>query len=110
MDQVHTSLGLFFAIVVTDLAPFRGNHGLAHLRSLMSYLPPLLINRGQCTLSYSKLQKDTFHAVKLIQIMFHISFGVRRVASVVCHHTEVDERCDASESMFERYHLCDLSG
>jgi len=105
MDQVHTSLVLCFAIVVTDPAPFRGSHGLAHLRSLMSYLPPLLVNLGQCTLSYSKLQEDTFHPVKLVQLMFHISYGVRRVALVLCHHTEVDERSDASESMFERYHL-----
>jgi len=105
MNQVHTSLVLFFAIVVMDSAPFRGSHGLAHLRSLISYLPPLLVNLGQCTLSYSKLQEDTFHSVKLVQIMFHISYGVRRVASVLCHHTGVDEGSDASESMFERNHL-----
>ena len=105
MDQVHGSLVVFFTIVVTDPAPFRGSHGLAHLCSLMLYLPLLLVNLGQCTLSYSKLQEDTFHPVKLVQIMFHISYGVRRVASVLCHHTEVDERYDASESMFERYHL-----
>jgi len=105
MDQVHTSLVLFFAIVVTDPAPFTGSHGLAYLRSLMSYLPPLLVNLGQCTLSYSKLQEATFHPVKLVQIRFHISYGVRRVAPVLCHHTEGDERSDASESMFERYHL-----
>jgi len=72
-DQVHTSGVLFFAIVVTDLARLRGSHGLAHLRSLMSYLPLLLINLGQYTLSYSKLQDDTFHLVKLAQIMFPIS-------------------------------------
>jgi len=105
MDQVQTSLVLFFAIVVTHPAPFTGSHRLAHRRSLMSYLPLLLVNLGQCTLSYSKLQKDTFHSVKLVQIMFHISHGDRRVASVLCHHTEVDECSDASESMFERYHL-----
>jgi len=105
MDQVHTLLVLFFAIVVTDLAPFRGSHGLADLRSLMSYLPPLLVNLGQYTLSYSKLQENTFHPVKLVQIMFHKSYGIKHMASVLCHHTEVDERSDASESMFERYHL-----
>jgi len=105
MDQVHMSLVLFFAIVVTDPVPFRGSHGLAHLRSLMSYLPPLLVNLGQCTLSYWKLQEDTFHPVKLVQIMFHISYGVRLVAPVLCHHTEVDEHSDACESMFQRYHL-----
>jgi len=71
----------------------------------MLYLPQLLVNLGQCTLSYSKLQEDTFHPLKLVKIMFHRSYGVRRVASVLCHHTEVDERSDACESMFERYHL-----
>jgi len=96
MDQVHTSLVLFCAIIITDPAPFRGSHGLGHLRYLMSYLPPLLVNLGQCTLSYSKLQEDTFHPVKLVQIMFHIRYGVRRVASALCHHTEVGERSDAS--------------
>jgi len=105
IDQVHTSHVLFFTIVVTDPAPFRGSHGLPHLRSLMSYLPPLLVNLGQSTLSYSKLQEDTFHPVKFVQIMFHISYGVRRVAPVLCHHAEVDVGSDASESMFERYHL-----
>ena len=105
MDQVHTSLVLFFSVVVTDPAPFRGGHGLAHLRSLMSYLPPLLVNLGQCTLSYLKLQEDTFHLVQLVEIIFHISYGVRCVAWVLRHHTEVDERSDASKSMFERYHL-----
>jgi len=104
MDQVHTSLVLFFAIAVTDPAPFRGSHGLAHLHSLILYLPPLLVNLGQCTLSYSKLQEDTFPPVKWVQIIFHINYGVRCVASVLCHHTEVDECSDASESMFERHH------
>ena len=105
MDQVHTSLVLFFAIVVTDPAPVSGSHGPAHLRSLMLDLPLLLVNLGLCTLSYSKLQEDILHLMKLVQIMFHISYGVRRVAPVLCHHTEVDERSEASESMFERYHL-----
>ena len=105
MDQVHPSPVVFFAIVVTDPAPFRGGYGLAHLRSLMSYLPPLLVNLGQCTLGYSTLQEDTFHLVKSVQIIFPISYGVRCMASVLCHHTEVDERSDASESMFERYYL-----
>jgi len=108
MDQVYTSLVLFFAIVVTDPAPFRWSHGLAQLRSLMWNLPPLLVNLGQCTLSYTKLQEDTFHPVKLVQIMFHISYGFRLLAPVFCHHTEVDERSDASASIFERYHLLTL--
>jgi len=108
MDQVHTSLVLFFAIVVTESAPFRGSHRLAHLRALMSYLLSLLVNLGQCTLGYSKLQEDTFHPLKLVQIMFNKSYGVRRVASILCHYTEVDEHCNASESMFERYPLYTL--
>ena len=108
MDQVHTELVFFFTIVVTDPAPVRGSHGLAHLRSLMSYLPPLLINLGQYTLSYSKLHEDTFYPVNLVQIMFHIRNGVRRVAPVLCQHSEVDERSVASEGMFERDQLCTL--
>src|ERR1700760_1540464 len=104
-NQVHTLLVLFFAVAFTDLALFRGGHGLAHLRSLMSYLPPLLVNFGQCALSYSKLQEDTFHLVQLLEIIFHISYCVRRLASVLRHHTEVDECHDTSESMFERHPL-----
>ena len=60
MDQVHTSLVLLFAIVITDPAPFRGSHALAHLRSLMLYLPPLLVNLGQSTLTYSNSKKIPF--------------------------------------------------
>jgi len=108
MDQVSTSVVPSLAILGTDPARFRGSHGLAHLHSLMLYLAQLLINLGQCTLSYSKLQEDTFHPVKLVQIMFHISYGVRHVASVLCHHTEIDEPTDASVTMFERYHLSTL--
>ena len=78
MDDVNTSLVLIFGIVVMDPAPFRESHGLAHPHSLMSYLPPLLVTLGQCPLSYSKLQEDTFHPVKLVQIMCHISYGVSR--------------------------------
>jgi len=46
MDQVHTLLVLLFAIVVMDLAPFRGTDWLPYLCSLMLYLPPLLVNHG----------------------------------------------------------------
>ena len=65
MDQVHPSPVLFFAIVVMDPAPFGGGYGLAHLRSLMSYLPALLLNLAQCTLGYSKLQEDTFSSCEI---------------------------------------------
>ena len=50
MNQVLTSLVLFFGVAFTDPAPFRGGHGLAHMRSLMSYLPQLLVNLGQVSL------------------------------------------------------------
>ena len=105
MDQVHRSLALFCVILVTDRVSFRGSYWLPYLRFLMVCLPPLLINLGQCRLSYSQLQKDSFHPVKLVQIMFHISYGVRCLAWVSCHHTEVNERSCASATMFERYHL-----
>jgi len=105
IDHVQMSLVLFFAILGTDPALFRGSHGLAHLRSMMPYLSPLLVKLGLCTLSDLKIQEDTFHPVKLVQIMFLIFYGVRRLASVWCHHTEVNELSDASASMFERYHL-----
>ena len=105
MNQVHRSLVLFFAVAFMDPVPFRGGHGLAELRSLMLYLLQLPINLGQCMLSYSELQEDTIHLVILIEIIFHIRYSVRRVFSVLCHHTEVDERPDGSGSVFERNHL-----
>jgi len=43
--------------------------------------------------------------MELVQILFHIGYGVRCVASILCHHIEVNERPDASESKFERYCL-----
>jgi len=98
-------LVLFFAIVVTAPAPFSGSQGLAHLGYLMSYLPLLLVNLRQCTLSYSILQEDPFHPAKLVEIMFHISYAVRHVASLLCLHSEVDERSAASECMFQRMQL-----
>ena len=53
MDQVRLWLVLFFTMVVTDPGRFGGSQVLAHLPSLMSYLSPLLVHLGQCTLSYS---------------------------------------------------------
>jgi len=44
--------------------------------------------------------------MKLVQIIFHVGYRVRGVASVLFHHIEVDECADASESMFERNCLC----
>jgi len=43
--------------------------------------------------------------MELVQIRFHIGYGVGCVASVLCHHIEVNERPDASESTFERHCL-----
>jgi len=43
--------------------------------------------------------------MELVQTPFHIGYGVSCVASVLCHHIEVNERSDASESTFERYCL-----
>jgi len=105
MDQVQTSLVLFFTIVVTNPAPFRGSHLSAQIRSSMSYLPLLLVPLGPCTLSDSKRQEDTFLSEKLVPEMFLFSYCVRRVIWVVCHHSEVAERSDISESIFERYHV-----
>jgi len=39
-------------------------------------------------------------------MIFHIGYGVRRVASVLRHHIEVDQCPHASETTFERDHLC----
>ena len=64
MDQVHTSLVLLFTIVVTDLVLLRGSNGLAHVCSLMSYPPPLLVKLGQCTLSCLKLQETIIYLLK----------------------------------------------
>ena len=44
--------------------------------------------------------------MKLVQIIFHVGYGVRRVASVLRHHIEVHQCPDASESTFERDYSC----
>ena len=44
--------------------------------------------------------------MKLVQIIFHVGYGVRRVGSVLRHHIEVDQCSDALESTFERDYLC----
>jgi len=109
MAQVHRSLLLFIRVVVTEPVAFREGYELAHLGSLISYLLPFLVNIDLCTLSYSKLQEDTFHLEKLVEKIFHISYGVRHEASVLLNHTDVDEGSYVSESMFERYSLWNLS-
>ena len=43
--------------------------------------------------------------MELVQILLQIGYGVRCVASVLCHHIEVNERPDESESTFEWYCL-----
>jgi len=80
-------------------------HSLPYQGSLTSDLLALLVNFGLCAFCHSKLQEDIFHHMKLVQIIFHVAYGVWGVASVLCHHIEVDERPDASESTFERYCL-----
>jgi len=105
INQVDTSLELFCTIVFRDLRPGRARQRRADLHSLILYIPQWLINLGQCTLSYSKLLEDTFHLVKLVQIILHISYGVRHLASVLCHHTEDNVSLAASKSLFERYHF-----
>ena len=44
--------------------------------------------------------------MKLGQIILRVGYGVRRVASVLRHHVEVDQCREASESTFERDYLC----
>src|SRR5207302_7409531 len=102
VDQVHTSVILFRMINVVDSAPFGGGNRLVHLRSLMSQLSLLLVNLGPCVFCYSVLQEDIFHLVKMVQILFHISQSLRCLASVLCHHIEVDQRPDIAESTFEQ--------
>ena len=106
INHVHTQFVLFVAIVITDPAPLGWGRSLPHQASLPSDLLSLLVNLGLCAFSHSKLQEDILHPMKLVQIIFHVCYGVRRVASVLCHHIEVDKCPDASESTFERNCLC----
>jgi len=105
MNHVHTQFILFVLIVVAHLAPLGWGHVLPYQGSLTSDLLSLLVNFGQCAFCHSKLQEDIFHPMKLVEIICHVGYGVWGVASVLCHHIEVDERPDASESTFERYCL-----
>jgi len=106
MNHVHTQCVLFVTIVVTDLAPLGSGHSLPYQGSLTSDLLWLLVNFGLCAFCHSKLQEDIFHPMKLVRISFRIGYGVSGVASVLCHHIEVDECPDGSESTFERNCLC----
>jgi len=106
MNHVHTQFVLFVTIVVTDPAPLGWGYLLSYQGSLTSDLLSLIVNFGLCAFCHLKLQEDIFHSRKLVQIIFHVGYGVRGVASVLCHHIEVDECPDASESMFERNCLC----
>jgi len=102
INYVHTQLGLLVAMVIMDPAPLGWGHSLPHQASLRSDLFSLLVNLGLCVFSHSKLQDDILHPMKLVQIIFHICYRVRRVTSVLCHHIEVDMCPDASNSTFER--------
>jgi len=106
MNHVHTLLVLFVMIVVADPAPLGWGHSLRYQGSLTWDLLFLLVNFDLCAFCHSKVQEDIFHAMKQVQIIFHIGYGVWGVASVLCHHIEVDECPDASESTFERNCLC----
>ena len=106
MNHVNTQFVGFVTIVITDRAPLRWAHLLPYQGSLMSDLLSLVVNFGLCAFCHLKLQEDIFHPMKLVQIIFHVGYGIRRVASVLCHHIEVDECPDASESTFERNCLC----
>ena len=68
----------------------------------MSNLLLLLVDLGFCAFCHSELQEDVLHPMEQVQILFHIGYGVRCVASVLCHHIEVNERPDGCESMCER--------
>jgi len=93
---------LFVAIVITNPATLGWGRSLPHQASLPSDLLSLLVNLGLYAFSHSKLQEDILHPIKLVQIIFHVCYGVRRVALVLCHHIEVDKCPDASESTFAR--------
>jgi len=71
----------------------------------MLNLLSLLVDLGLCAFCHSELQEDVLHPMELVQILFHIGYGVRCVASVLCHYIEVNERPDAFESTFEMYCL-----
>ena len=68
----------------------------------MSNLLSLLVDLGLCAFCHSELQEDVLHLMEPVQILFHIGYSVRCVASVLCHHIEVNECPDASDSTFER--------
>ena len=105
MNHVHTQFILFVSIVIAHPAPLGWGHSLPYQGSLTSDLLSLLVKFGLCAFCHSKLQEDIFHPVKLVQIIFHVGYGVWSMASVLWHHIEVDERAEASESTFERYCL-----
>jgi len=91
MNGIHTLFVLFVTIVITDPALLGWGHSLPYQASLISDLLSLLVNFSLCAFSHSKLQEGIFYPMKLVQIIFHVGYGVRGVASVLCHHIEVDE-------------------
>ena len=106
MNHVDTQWVLFVTIVVTDPAPWGWGDSLPYQGFLKSDLLSFLVNFGLFAFSHSKLQEDILHPMKLVQIIFHVGYGVWGVASVLCHHIEVDKCPDASASMFDRNCLC----
>jgi len=100
MNHVHTQFVRFVTIVVTDSTPLGWGHSLSYKGSLTWGLLALRVNFGLCTFCLSKLQEDIFHSMKQVQIIFHVGYAVRGVASVSRHHIEVDTCPDASKSQF----------
>ena len=76
MNHVHTQFVLFVTIVVTDAALLGWGLSLPNQGSLTSDLFSLLVNFGLCAFCHSKLQEDIFHPMKLVQIIFHVGYGV----------------------------------
>ena len=91
MDHIHTEVILLIPIVLVAPAPLGRCHSQVALVSLMAWLLSLLVNLGPCSFRNSKLQEDIFHPVKLVKIFLHRGYRLGGVASVMCHHIEVDQ-------------------
>jgi len=102
MNQVYRQFVLFVTIIIRHPAPLAYGHSLSYQGSLTSNGLLLLVNLSLCALCNSKLQDNIFHPMKLLQIIFHVGYGVRGVASVLGYHIEVDGCPDASKTTFER--------
>jgi len=95
-------------MAITDPALLGWGRSLPYQAPLPSDLFSLLVNLGLCAFSHSKLQEDILDPMKLVQIIFQVCYGVSHLASVLCHHIEVDKWPDASESTFFKALLAHL--